>query len=124
MDEKKQQAFVLWCGQKLGVKSQDELNAALEKLGKEGVSKLYEQFNEEVWPELSQQIQSAKNGAKLDYISYLNGKCPEGYEVEKFLAGGKPCMRCKKMEAALKKTKGGVMADIKKEIKNKSKKKC
>lgn len=36
----------------------------------------------------------AKMGSKLDYISLLNGRCPEGYEVEKFLKGG--CVKCRK----------------------------
>jgi hypothetical protein len=36
----------------------------------------------------------SKLGSKLDYIGMLNGRCPEGYEVEKYLAGG--CVKCKK----------------------------
>lgn len=36
----------------------------------------------------------AKMSSKLDYISLLNGRCPEGYEVEKFLKGG--CVKCRK----------------------------
>lgn len=35
---------------------------------------------------------------KLDYILSLNGRCPEGMEVEKFLAGG--CVKCAKKAAA------------------------
>lgn len=37
---------------------------------------------------------SAKAGAKFTYLQRLNGHCPEGYEVERFLAGGK--CNCKK----------------------------
>lgn len=37
---------------------------------------------------------SARRGAKLNHISQLNGKCPEGYEVEKYLIGG--CVKCRK----------------------------
>ncbi len=33
-------------------------------------------------------VKSAKAGSKLDYIIRLNGGCPEGYEVERFMAGG------------------------------------
>ena len=41
-----------------------------------------------------QQVQSAKFGAKLNYIRQLRGACPEGYEIEYFQNGGKPCKRC------------------------------
>lgn len=44
--------------------------------------------------EIAGKIQKAKFGAKLGYISSLNGKCPEGYEVEKFMSGG--CVKCAK----------------------------
>lgn len=44
--------------------------------------------------EIAGKIQKAKFGAKLVYISSLNGKCPEGYEVEKFMSGG--CVKCAK----------------------------
>lgn len=39
----------------------------------------------------------SKEGAKLAYISELNGRCPEGYEVEKYLEGG--CVKCRKGRA-------------------------
>ena len=41
-----------------------------------------------------QQVQAAKFGAKLNYIRQLRGACPEGYEIEYFQNGGKPCKRC------------------------------
>ena len=41
-----------------------------------------------------QQVQAAKFGAKLNYIRQLRGACPEGYEIEYFQDGGKPCKRC------------------------------
>lgn len=43
------------------------------------------------------QISFAKLGAKLNYIQSLRGTCPEGYEVEKFMAGG--CVKCRKKAA-------------------------
>lgn len=58
---------------------------------------------------------SAKQGSKLDFITRLNGDCPEGYEVERFLLGGKPCSRCKK-KSTVQMKKGSVMDDIKAEI--------
>lgn len=44
--------------------------------------------------------QSAKQGAKLEYISRLRGKCPEGQELVYFAKGGKVCSACmgKKLE--------------------------
>ena len=39
-------------------------------------------------------ITFARMGAKLDYLQRLNGKCPEGYEIEKYMAGG--CVKCRK----------------------------
>lgn len=47
-----------------------------------------------------QQVRAAKFGAKLDYIRQLKGNCPQGYEVEYFSQGGKPCKRCKQMNQA------------------------
>lgn len=38
----------------------------------------------------------ARNGAKLDYINRLRGKCPEGYEVTYFKKGGHLCKACQK----------------------------
>lgn len=49
-----------------------------------------------------EQTRMAKFGAKLNYIRYLNGKCPQGYETQYFKKGGKVCKSCvkKDMEAA------------------------
>lgn len=41
-----------------------------------------------------QQVQAARRGAKINYIRFLRGKCPEGYEVKYFKAGGKLCKKC------------------------------
>lgn len=54
----------------------------------------------------------AKNGTKLNYIQRLRGKCPEGYELEYFKAGGKVCSKCmKKAAKANKKMENGGSAD-------------
>lgn len=50
------------------------------------------------------QISMAKLGAKLSYVQTLRGECPEGYEVEKYMAGG--CVKCKK------KAEGAKVVDI------------
>ena len=43
--------------------------------------------------------QSAKFGAKLNYLKFLDGKCPEGYEMQYFKNGGKAgCKKCQKAQ--------------------------
>lgn len=65
--------------------------------------------------QIAQQLQGAqsvKNGAKLSYIQRLRGKCPEGYELEYFKAGGKVCSKCmKKAAKAGKKMENGGSVD-------------
>lgn len=46
----------------------------------------------------SQAAQSAKFGAKLNYIQSLRGICPDGYEIEYFKAGGQVCKKCVKKQ--------------------------
>lgn len=43
-------------------------------------------------------ITMAALGAKLDYLKTLRGECPEGFEIEKHLAGG--CVKCRKKAMA------------------------
>lgn len=43
-----------------------------------------------------QQAQMAKFGAKLNYIKFLKGQCPEGYEMQMFKQGGHICKKCMK----------------------------
>lgn len=43
-----------------------------------------------------QMAQSAKFGAKLNYVKYLKGICPQGYEMQKFEKGGAICQKCVK----------------------------
>lgn len=51
------------------------------------------------------QPQMARMGAKLEYIKYLRGQCPNGYEMKYFKAGGKVCKKC------MKKAVGGNMPE-------------
>lgn len=48
------------------------------------------------------QTQSMRNGAKIQYLKYLKGQCPNGYEIKYFKVGGKVCKKCLK-----KKEEGG-----------------
>ena len=38
----------------------------------------------------------ARLGAKLNYINYLRGKCPDGFEMQIFRKGGAVCKKCVK----------------------------
>lgn len=43
-----------------------------------------------------QQVQMAKFGGMLNYVEYLRGVCPEGYEMQFFKQGGQICKKCVK----------------------------
>lgn len=57
-----------------------------------------------IYQQAQGQAQSARRGAKLNYLKRLSGKCPEGYEMKYFKAGGKVCSKC---VAKTKKACGG-----------------
>lgn len=42
----------------------------------------------------------AKLGAKLNYIKFLKGQCPEGFEMQQFKKGGAICNKCVAKKAA------------------------
>lgn len=120
MNHLKEQGFISWLSEILKVNEPDQLDLEIKRLGKDKLDELANQFNKEIWPIMAQQlkntsIKSAKVGSKLDYITRLNGGCPEGYEVERFMAGGKPCSRCKK-KSTVQMKKGSLMDSIKSEI--------
>lgn len=97
----------------LGVKSKEEFEQGLQILGEEGISMVYQQYQQDptnieslaqVCAQIIQQRQQqqqavvARMGAQLNYINQLRGKCPEGYEVERYMKGG--CVKCKKSSEA------------------------
>lgn len=49
--------------------------------------------------QVAQQVQSAKFGAKLNYIKSLRGMCPEGTEMKYYKVGGKVCKKCMAKQA-------------------------
>lgn len=69
-------------------KDSKEFDNTIAKLSPKEINDLYKQFK------TMEGITFARMGAKLDYLQRLNGKCPEGYEIEKHMAGG--CVKCKK----------------------------
>lgn len=95
-EQELQQAFIQFLAQKTGAKNQQELEAAIQQLGEEGLKQAYAEFMQVMQ---QQQVQAAKFGAKLNYIKQLRGQCPDGYEVKYFRNGGtvsKGCVACKK----------------------------
>ena len=110
-DEKVTQSVgqLLQAAQSGDKKAKDQLNmlvqivSAAEKGDQQAVAqiqKIKQQFN-------GQQSVMAKQGTKLNYITKLNGNCPEGYETIKFKVGGKVCTKCekKKLENKIKDAK-------------------
>lgn len=117
MDNQKE--FIQVLAAVMGVKSQEQFESGIKALGEDGLKTMYETYKqvknlgEEGLKQLkttyskimtnketdntkmeAQNITSAKLGAKLNYIKQLRGECPEGYEIEKYLAGG--CVACRK----------------------------
>lgn len=94
-EQQLQQAFIQFLAQKTGAKTQQELEAAIQQLGEQGLKQAYQEFMQLIQ---QQQVQAAKFGAKLNYIKSLRGQCPEGYEMKYFKAGGTLCKKCMKKQ--------------------------
>lgn len=88
-----QKAFTAYLIKILNPKNQKEFEDKIAQLSEDDLKEYYKQFKTME----GNQISFAKLGAKLNYIQSLRGTCPEGYEVEKFMAGG--CVKCKKKAA-------------------------
>lgn len=94
-EQQLQQAFIQFLAEKTGAKNQQELEAAIQSMGEQGLQQAYQEFMQLIQ---QQQVQAAKYGAKLNYIKSLRGQCPEGYEVTYFKMGGQICKKCMKKE--------------------------
>ena len=94
-EQQLQQAFIQFLAQKTGAKTQQELEAAIQQLGEQGLKQAYQEFMQLIQ---QQQVQAAKFGAKLNYIKSLRGQCPEGYEMKYFKSGGTLCKKCMKKQ--------------------------
>lgn len=96
MDEQQlQQAFLQFLAQKTGAQNQQELEAAIQQMGEQGLQQAYQEFMQMMQ---QQQVQAAKFGAKLNYIKSLRGQCSEGYEVQYYAKGGHLCKKCAKRQ--------------------------
>lgn len=122
--EDPQKAFVAYLIQVSGAQSEQELNDFIQSLGEDGLKQQYQQFIQT----MQNGTQSAKNGAKLNYIKSLRGVCPEGFELGYFKEGGQICAKCVEKREKMggipfkpiqgeKGTK--VVQDFKKDLKNK-----
>ena len=87
-----------YLAQKSGAKSQKELEQVIQQLGEEGLKKEYQNFIKLLQ---QQQVQSAKFGAKINYINYLRGNCPPGFDLTYYKQGGKLCKKCMKKKAMM-----------------------
>lgn len=77
--------FKKWITQKLRNGEISEL----ELEDKQKLVQLYQTFIKE-----QQGVQTAMNGAKLNYINKLNGKCPQGTHLSYYRIGGTLCKKC------------------------------
>ncbi len=77
--------FKKWIAEKLrkGEIQESELE------DKQELAQLYQSFTKEY-----QGVQTAMNGAKLNYINQLNGKCPQGTHLSYYRIGGTLCKKC------------------------------
>ena len=66
----------------------------------------------------------AANGAKLAYIQRLRNKCPEGFELEMFKAGGQICTKCVKKAEYGDGEESDIVKSFKEKCGGKMKKKC
>ena len=98
-EQQLQQAFIQFLAQKTGAKTQQELEAAIQQMGEQGLQAAYQEFMQMMQ---QQQVQAAKFGAKLNYIKSLRGQCPEGYEISYYKVGGTLCKKCMKKQQEMK----------------------
>lgn len=95
-----QKAFTTYLIKVLNPKDAADFENKVAQLSESDLKEFYKQYKAME----GSQISMAKLGAKLSYVQTLRGECPEGYEVEKYMAGG--CVKCKK------KAEGAKVVDI------------
>lgn len=79
------EAFKQWVAQKL----QDKEIQESDLKDQNKLKQLFQLFAKE-----QQGVQTAMNGAKLNYINQLNGKCPQGTHLSYYRIGGTLCKKC------------------------------
>lgn len=78
-------AFKQWVTQKLQ-------NGEIQESDLKDQNKLKQLF--QLFAKEQQGVQTAMNGAKLNYINQLNGKCPQGTHLSYYRIGGTLCKKC------------------------------
>lgn len=91
MDEQLQQEFLQYLMQKTGAQNKQQLEQEIQQLGEDGLKREYVKFIQEIQ---QQGVQTAMNGAKLNYINKLNSKCPQGTHLSYYRIGGTLCKKC------------------------------
>lgn len=79
------EAFKQWVTQKLQ-------NGEIQESDLKDQNKLKQLF--QLFAKEQQGVQTAMNGAKLNYINQLNGKCPQGTHLSYYRIGGTLCKKC------------------------------
>ena len=77
-----QQAFTAYLIKVLNPKDAADFENKVAQLSENELKEFYKQYKAME----GNQISMAKLGAKLSYVQTLRGECPEGYEVEKYMA--------------------------------------
>lgn len=90
-----QQEFAAFLMKTLEAKDQADFENKMSQMSEDQVKELYKQYRT-----MKDGVAMHKLGAKIQYLQSLKGACPEGMEVEKFLAGG--CVKCRKKAEAAK----------------------
>lgn len=80
------EAFKQWVTQK--IQNGEVQESDLKDQNK--LKQLFQLFSEEQ----QRGVQTAMNGAKLNYINQLNGKCPQGTHLSYYKIGGTLCKKC------------------------------
>lgn len=108
------------------ITDQQEAIESAGEMAQNDPEKLVSEVSDYMQAAQQQQVSYAKWGAKLNYINYLRGNCPQGYEMRYFKKGGKLCKKCiakqKAEQKKAEKVKGNTIDDFKKEHKAASKK--
>lgn len=85
MDNQVMEAFKQWVAQKIQ-------NGEIQESDLKDQNKLKQLF--QIFTKEQQGVQTAMNGAKLNYINQLNGRCPQGTHLSYYRVGGTLCKKC------------------------------
>lgn len=98
MDEQMQQQIVQLV--QMAMQGDEQANQKIQQImqaaqqGDQQATQIAQMIQQVAQQLQGQQVQTAKFGAKLNYIKYLRNQCPEGYEMQTFRKGGAICKKC------------------------------